>query len=147
LPGGVVISRDKRRSDDPSNSDPKNPRNGPTSPSRTPGPSGNPDPSGRSTSNDSVNAELDMLYRIADDYLNDLADKSGGRLQRADTLSSLPLAFKQIAAELRTQYSLGYYPPKPERDGKYRKIKVVTTRKGAVVRARPGYRTPSAGKK
>jgi Mg-chelatase subunit ChlD len=147
LPGGVVISRDKRRSDDPPNSDPKNPRNDPTSPSRTPGPSGNPDPSGGSTSNDPVKAELDMLYRIADDYLEEIADKSGGRLYRADTLVSLPQAFKQIAAELRTQYSLGYYRPRPERDGKYRKIKVTTTRKGAVVRARPGYRAPSDGKK
>jgi VWFA-related protein len=112
-----------------------------------PGPSSNPDPSGKPSSNDPIDAELDVLYRIADDYLNDLAVKSGGRLHRADTLSSLPLAFKQIAAELRTQYSLGYYPPKPEPGGKYRKIKVATTRKDTVVRARPGYRTPGTGKK
>jgi VWFA-related protein len=88
---------------------------------------------------------LDQLYRTADSYLNDLANKSGGRLLRADTLNSLPEAFAQIAAELRTQYAIGYYPTNKARDGQYRKIKVTSTRKSVVVRARPGYRAPSGG--
>ncbi len=58
---------------------------------------------------------------------------------RADTLVSLPDAFAKIAAELRTQYSLGYYPTKKERDNQYRKIKVSTTRKDVMIRSRPGY--------
>ena len=58
---------------------------------------------------------------------------------RADTLDSLPDAFAQIAAELRTQYMLGYYPLNKEKDDRYRKIKVTTARKNVVVRARPGY--------
>jgi Ca-activated chloride channel family protein len=52
----------------------------------------------------------------------------------------LPLAFSQIADELRTQYSLGYYPTNTARDGKFRKIRLRTTRKNVSVRARPGYR-------
>lgn len=88
---------------------------------------------------DSITATLDLAYMTADNYLNRLAEKSGGRLLRADTLDSLPDAFAKIAAELRTQYSLGYYPTNKERDDRYRKIKVVTTRKDVVVRARPGY--------
>jgi hypothetical protein len=88
---------------------------------------------------DSISAMLDMAYATADGYLKALADKSGGKLMRADTLGSLPDAFAKIAAELRTQYSLGYYPIKKERDDRYRKIKVGTTRKDVVVRARPGY--------
>ena len=83
---------------------------------------------------------LDNAYRIADEYLNDLAEKSGGKLHRADTLLSLPAAFAQIAGELRTQYSLGYYPSNTKRDGSYRRIEVRTTRKEVVIRARPGYR-------
>ena len=82
---------------------------------------------------------LNSAYSIADSYLKSLADKSGGKLLRADVLSSLPDAFAKIAAELRTQYLIGYYPVKKERDEKYRKIKVATTRKDVVVRARPGY--------
>jgi Ca-activated chloride channel family protein len=89
---------------------------------------------------------LDGLYRTADAYLNELANKTGGRLLRAGTLVSLPDAFAQIAAELRTQYAIGYYPTNRARDGQYRTIKVTTTRKATVLRARPGYRAPSGGR-
>jgi Mg-chelatase subunit ChlD len=89
---------------------------------------------------DSTDMTLDNLYRQADNYLNELARASGGKLHRADSLVSLPLAFEQIAAELRTQYSIGYYPTNTARDGNYRKIEVRTNRKDVVVRARPGYR-------
>ena len=82
---------------------------------------------------------LDLAYSTADQYLQTLADKTGGRMLRADTLESLPDAFAKIAAELRTQYMIGYYPLNKERDEKYRKIAVSTVRKGVVIRARPGY--------
>ena len=88
---------------------------------------------------ESIKGMLDMAYLTADSYLKALADKSGGRLLRADNIGSLPDAFAQIAAELRTQYMLGYYPINKDRDERYRKIKVDTTRKNVVVRARPGY--------
>ena len=103
------------------------------------------DPTSRRRRDDSVSVMLDGLYKIADDYLNDLAAKSGGKLHRADTLGSLPAAFAQIAAELRNQYSLGYYPANEKRDGKYRRVVVRTSRKGVILRARPGYRAPSRG--
>ena len=99
----------------------------------------------RRRDDDSIGAMLDQLYEKADSYLNELANKSGGRLVRADTLGSLPDAFAKIAAELRTQYAIGYYPANKEHDGKYRKLKVTTTRKDVVLRARPGYRAPAGG--
>lgn len=99
----------------------------------------------RRRKDDSVNLMLDQLYLQADSYLIELANRSGGRLLRADTLGSLPDAFAQIAAELRTQYAIGYYPTNKARDGQYRKIKVKSIRKNVVVRARPGYRAPSGG--
>jgi hypothetical protein len=99
----------------------------------------------RPRSDDSVGPMLDRAYLTADSYLSALAEKSGGRLVRADTLGSLPQAFAQIAAELRTQYAIGYYPTNKARDGKYRKIKVKTARKNVSVRARPGYRAPTGG--
>jgi hypothetical protein len=90
-------------------------------------------------SDDNIGAMLDLAYNTADFYLKELERKSGGRLLRADTIASLPDAFAKIAAELRTQYALGYYPTNKQRDGKYRKIKVSTTRKNVVVRSKPGY--------
>ena len=106
---------------------------------------GQPDPPSTTTSrrtsrpDDSISAMLDLEYAKADDYLNNLAVKSGGRLLRADKLEYLPEAFAQIANELRTQYLLGYYPINKDHDEKYRHIKVSTTRKDVVIRARPGY--------
>lgn len=94
---------------------------------------------------DSLKAMLDQLYLMADSYLRDLADRSGGQVYRADNVGALPQAFAAIAAELRTQYLLGYYPSNPERDGSYRKISVKTTRKDIAIRARPGYRARSGG--
>ena len=83
---------------------------------------------------------LNNLYLMADSYLKDLADRSGGQVYRADTLALLPQAFAAIAAELRTQYMLGYYTSNKNLDGSYRKIQVKTSRKDIAVRARPGYR-------
>jgi VWFA-related protein len=90
--------------------------------------------------NESITSLMNRIYKLADEYLNEVANISGGRLVRADTNAMLPRAFQQIAEELRTQYSLGYYPTNPARSGKYRKIRVRTTRKDVAVRTRPGYR-------
>jgi len=88
---------------------------------------------------------LDRLYLMADSYLRELADRSGGRVYRADTVGVLPQAFAAIAAELRTQYLLGYYPTNRVHDGAYRKIQVKTSRRDIGIRARPGYRARSGG--
>ena len=89
---------------------------------------------------DSLSRELDAVYALADRYLTELAAKSGGNLSFPETLYSLPAAFARIAAELRTQYALGYYPSNSVKDGSYRKIQVRTSRKNVLIRARPGYR-------
>jgi VWFA-related protein len=93
-----------------------------------------------SNSDASIASMLDNLYKLADDYLNEMAQTTGGQLIRADNPLMLPRAFQQIAEELRTQYSLGYYPANTARDGKYRKIRVRTTRRNVAIRTRPGYR-------
>ncbi|MGZ9219525.1 MAG: VWA domain-containing protein [Candidatus Binatia bacterium] len=93
---------------------------------------------------DDISWELDVLYGTADSYLKKLADRSGGQLYRADTLASLPKAFAAIAAELRTQYLLGYYPTNKSDNAAYRKIQVKTSRKDTAIRARPGYRLKNA---
>jgi hypothetical protein len=168
LPSASEILRRRREQDrgrypDPSIDPSRDPAPGSTDPSRDPKrepklPTSRTDPNGIPGSDpapigtvrraprpdDSITATLDMAYATADSYLKTLAEKTGGRLIRADTLGSLPDAFAKIAAELRTQYSLGYYPLNKERDEHYRKIKVTTTRKDVAVRARPGYLATSA---
>jgi Mg-chelatase subunit ChlD len=95
---------------------------------------------GEKRRDDPIKAMLDEIYVNADGYLKALADKSAGRLLRADTAASLPDAFTKIAAELRTQYSIGYHPSNSDHDGQYRKIKIVVSRPNVTVRARSGYR-------
>ncbi len=79
-------------------------------------------------------------YDRADHYLNALAERSGARLHKADTLEDIDEAFTLIAEELRHQYTLSYYPTNDKRDGSYRKIRVVIDKPSMVVRARKGYR-------
>lgn len=82
-------------------------------------------------------------------YMQDLADHSGGRLYQADSLSNLSRAFEQIAEELRHQYAISYYPTNIARDGSYRRIKVRLNpngNAGLIVRARDGYRAASDSK-
>jgi len=123
------------------------PRNDPRNDPRARNPNRNPDPTNSrpqtAPRNDSVSGMLDNLYLMADSYLKELADRTGGQLYRADTVATLPRAFAAIASELRTQYLLGYYPINKNRDGAYRKIQVKTTRRDIAVRARPGYRQKS----
>jgi VWFA-related protein len=78
-------------------------------------------------------------YRKADEYLNDLANRTGGRIYQASTTAHLMQAFSSIAADLREYYSLGYYPKEEAKTGKKRKIKIRVNQTGAVVRARDGY--------
>lgn len=79
-------------------------------------------------------------YDRADKYLHELADKSGGRLYRANDTAQLAQAFTSISEELRRQYSLGYYPQNGvEETGERRAIKVSVQRPNVAVRARNSY--------
>ena len=83
------------------------------------------------------------LYDLARQEMNELARASGGRNFAAATLQEARGAFAQVANEIGTQYSLGYYPSNKARDGRYRQIKVeVRGVTGASVRARDGYFAP-----
>jgi len=77
-------------------------------------------------------------YRKADEYLDQLAVRTGGRMFFASTTGNLTKAFADIAAELREFYSIGYYP-KDESEGKKRKIKVKVNRENVAVKARDNY--------
>ncbi len=73
-------------------------------------------------------------------YLHDLADVTGGRFYEASRdLRDIDQTFSHIAAELRRQYSLGYYPQQKGRAGARRRIRVRVTRPDLAVRARDSY--------
>lgn len=72
-------------------------------------------------------------------YLRLLADTSGGRFQFADSTARLQTAFEQIAAELRQQYYLGFYPERSASKREKRKLKVVVDVQGAKIESRASY--------
>jgi VWFA-related protein len=71
-----------------------------------------------------------------------LAEETGGRVLSASSDKKLMQAFDEISDELRSQYTLGYYPANSARDGKFRKIKVETANHDLKVLARKGYYAP-----
>jgi Ca-activated chloride channel homolog len=84
------------------------------------------------------------LYEIAGDEMNTLAKSSGGKVFPVGDLNDARAAFKSVADEIGTKYSLGYYSSNEKRDGTYRKIKVDIKGlpAGVQVRAREGYTAP-----
>jgi VWFA-related protein len=78
-------------------------------------------------------------YAIGKQYLETLAQNSGGRQFEADSLGNLDAAFSGIAEELRRQYSIGYYPEKVGQVGERRSISIRVNRPNVVVRAKNSY--------
>ncbi len=82
------------------------------------------------------------LYESARRELREVAKRTGGRVYPIRDLSELEPAYKQIAAELGTQYSLAYYPTNDKHDGKWRTLRVAIKQPGFSVQSKPGYRAP-----
>ena len=81
------------------------------------------------------------LYDIARREMKEMAERTGGREYAVRSLKDLAGAYKQVADDLRSQYSIGYYSTNDARDGRWRKIRVELKRGGSV-RTRPGYWAP-----
>jgi Ca-activated chloride channel homolog len=75
-------------------------------------------------------------------YLQQLADKTGGRYFKAGDTNLIRQSFAGVAEELRRQYMIGYYPKEPAQRGEERKIKVKVNRERVAVRARRSYTYP-----
>lgn len=87
------------------------------------------------------------LYDLARREMNDLARVLGGKAFPTRDLRDARAAFAQVATEIGTQYSLGYYPTNKTRDGRFRAIRVEvrgSNASGAQVRAREGYYAPKS---
>jgi VWFA-related protein len=77
--------------------------------------------------------------RVARKQLDSLAEQTGGEVFSAQREEGLEGAYKRVAGELHTLYSLAYSPDNPKHDGQFRKINVGLNREGAVAKTRSGY--------
>ncbi len=74
-----------------------------------------------------------------DSQMRKLTEETGGRMiEVGNKQEKLKEAFDQIAAELRTQYLLGYISTNRSRDGSFRKVEV-HNKQGDRVQTRRGY--------
>ena len=78
-------------------------------------------------------------YAKGKQYLEGLAQNSGGREFEAASMYDADAAFSGIAEELRRQYSIGYYPAQVGQLGERRQIKIRVMRPDVVVRAKTSY--------
>lgn len=77
--------------------------------------------------------------KTARKQLEQLAEQTGGEIFSAQREEELENAYKLVANELHTLYSLAYSPDKLKHDGQFRKIAVKLSPTGAVAKTRRGY--------
>jgi VWFA-related protein len=84
----------------------------------------------------------DPMYPSNHGDMSQLAEQTGGRIITVSRPDKLDKAFAEIAAELRSQYLLGFSSNNPVNDGKFRKLEV-KSKDGYKVQARKGYYPPN----
>lgn len=78
-----------------------------------------------------------------DSVLKKYAEQTGGRVIQVNRIEDTAQAFRDIAEELRTQYSVGYTSSNPRKDGAFRKVQVKVRNRNYKVFARRGYYAPT----
>ncbi|HEV2762352.1 MAG TPA: VWA domain-containing protein [Pyrinomonadaceae bacterium] len=81
------------------------------------------------------------IYHAARERMNTLAARTGGRLHEINRLEDMGRLYAQVAAEVRTLYSLTYQSARTgaNDNGRWRAINVEVTRADLIARTRPGY--------
>ncbi len=83
-----------------------------------------------------------MAYS-GDSDMRKITQETGGRvIEVGNKYEKVKKAFDEIAAELRSQYSIGYTPTNTARDGSFRKIEL-RSKQGYRVQTRKGYYAPT----
>jgi len=78
-------------------------------------------------------------------FLEKLADETGGGVIWVRKLIELPAAMERLSAEIRNEYSIGYYSDHAQSDGKYHKVRIEVTppdSRPLLVSWRRGYTAP-----
>jgi VWFA-related protein len=80
------------------------------------------------------------IYTSARVRLQTLADRTGGRLNEIRRLEDLGFLYAEVAADLRTLYTITYRPAGDRQQAKgWRSIRIEVVRPELVARTRPGY--------
>ena len=80
------------------------------------------------------------IYSAARTRLQNLADRTGGKLNEIQRLDQMARLYVEVAAHLRSLYTVAYQPANGRaKDGKWHEIRVEVTQPSLTARTRPGY--------
>ena len=79
------------------------------------------------------------IYAAARARLQSLADRTGGRLNEINQLQYMAQLYREVAANLRSLYTVGYQPAGERPRGKWHEIKVEVAHSELTARTKPGY--------
>jgi VWFA-related protein len=79
------------------------------------------------------------IYAAARTRLQSLADRTGGRLNEINQLQYMAQLYREVAANLRTLYTVGYQAKSDRPRGKWHEIKVEVAHSDLTARTKPGY--------
>jgi len=79
------------------------------------------------------------IYAAARTRLQSLADRTGGRLNEINQLQYMAQLYREVAANLRTLYTVAYQPQGERLRGKWHEIKVEVVSSDLTARTKPGY--------
>ena len=79
------------------------------------------------------------IYAAARARMQSLADRTGGRLNDINKLQYMAQLYREVAANLRTLYTVAYQPQGDRTRGKWHEIKVEVTSSDLTARTKPGY--------
>ena len=93
-----------------------------------------------------LDREFDLAQsRSLKEILETLARQTGGKAWFPARVSELGDVYRQIAEDLKRQYTLAYASTNTRRDGRWRALRIAVDRPGLTVRARQGYYAPGPG--
>lgn len=79
------------------------------------------------------------MYQAGRTRLQMIADRTGGTLNAIKNLEDMGRIYGQVAAELRTLYTVEYSPTNDKSDGKWRTIRIEVNDPALLARTRQGY--------
>jgi VWFA-related protein len=79
------------------------------------------------------------IYAAARARLQSLADRTGGHLNEINQLQYMAQLYREVAANLRTLYTVAYQPQGNRARGKWHEIKVEVAYSDLTARTKPGY--------
>ena len=83
--------------------------------------------------------DITGIYTAARMRMQTLAERTGGRLNEINRLEKMAELYREVAADLRTLYTVAYQPAGDRPTGKWHEIRVEVVHRELIARTRPGY--------